>query len=313
MSDDKKFLQADADGRFRRPVSQFRFTIPSEKYAAEAKRYVLYLNYGCPWAQRTNIVRTLKGLENIVELVEIDDMDPGPEKGWVFSGKFGPSCDPYTGAKYLRELYLMAEPGFVGRTTVPTLWDRKTNTIVNNDSAEIIRMFYTAFDDLLPETEREINKGHAGLLPEDLKLQIETMNTWVYDNINNGVYKAGFATTQEAYEENVHAVFQALDRLEAHLSDSLNQGPYLFGESITEADIRLFPTLIRFDVGYYMLMKVNLKMIRHDYPRLHQWLRMLYWDESNLTKGAFKYTTKFDRVKGDAIVPAGPKPDIYPL
>ncbi|KAI4854065.1 hypothetical protein E4T44_00424 [Aureobasidium sp. EXF-8845] len=319
MSDDK-FVQADKDGQFRRPASQFRFVIPSEKYAAEAGRYVLYFNYGCPWAHRTNIVRTLKGLEAIVELVEVDDMDPGPDKGWYFSGKFGPSCDPYTGVKYLRELYQLAEPGFVGRTTVPTLWDRKTNTIVNNDSAEIIRMFYTAFDHLLPESEREVSKGRSGLLPDAIKSDIEAMNTWVYGAINNGVYKAGFATTQEAYEENAYAVFDGLDRLEAHLDDSTYEGPYLFGRSISEADLRLFPTLIRFDVGYYMLMKVNLKMIRHDYPRLYEWLKRLYWDESDVTNGAFKSTTKFDRykhgyskVKGDVIVPLGPKPDIHPM
>lgn len=126
MATDDKFLQADKDGHFRRPESKFRGTIPSDEYPAEASRYVLYLNFGCPWAQRTNIVRTLKGLEDIVELVEVDDMDPGPGKGWYFSGQFGPDKDPYTGAKYLRELYLRDDADFTGRTTVPTLWDKKS-------------------------------------------------------------------------------------------------------------------------------------------------------------------------------------------
>ena len=288
------FVQADKDGHFRRPPSQFRDTIPSATHPAEADRYVLFLNYGCPWAQRTNIVRVLKGLEDIVELVEVDHMDPGPTKGWCFSGKYGPPQNPYTGGKYLRELYEKDDPSFTGRPTVPTLWDKTLKKIVNNDSGEIMRMFYTAFDELLPSELRESTKGAAGLLPSTLRTDIEAMNTWMYDTVNNGVYKAGFATTQEIYETHVYPVFESLDRLEKILAES--KGPYLFGEHITEADIRLFTTAIRFDTSYYMLFKINLKMIRHDYPHLHRWLRVLYWDETERTRAAFKTTTKFDRV-----------------
>jgi len=158
-------------------------------------------------------------------------------------------------------------------------------------------MLYTAFDDLLPTEQREESKGPAGLFPQHLQSDIEEFNSWVYDTINNGVYKAGFATSQEIYEENAYKVFESLDRVERHLEATESEGPYLFGQHITDADIRLFPTLVRFDVSYYMLMKVNLKMIRHDYPRIHTWLRTIYWDESEKTRGgAFKSTTKFDRV-----------------
>ncbi|KAF5010094.1 hypothetical protein FDECE_3736 [Fusarium decemcellulare] len=278
MSTDARFIQADTDGRFRRPASKFRGVIPSGEHPAEKDRYVLYVNYGCPWAHRANIVRSLKRLEDLIQLVEVDDIDPGPEKGWFFSGKFGPRQDPVTGAKFLRELYLRTDPAFTGRVTVPVLWDKKTNSIVNNESAEIIRMFYTAFDDLLPLALRESEKGPAGLFPKHLRDEIVSMNSWVNDTVNNGVYKCGFATTQEAYDENIYPLFASLDRLENHLENRAYGGPYLFGNHITEADIRLFPTLVRFDVGYYMLFKVNLKMVRHDYPHLHTWLRKLYWD-----------------------------------
>ncbi|KAF5578264.1 glutathione S-transferase [Fusarium pseudocircinatum] len=244
------------------------------------------------------IATSLKGLDNIIELVEVDDIDPGPDKGWFFSGRFGPPRDPATGVHYLRELYQKSDPTFSGRVTIPVLWDKETSSIVNNDSADIIRILYTAFDEFLPLTFRESEKKTAGLFPHHLRDEIESMNTWVSDTVNNGVYKCGFASTQEAYDENIYPLFKSLDRLELHLARSEFEGPYLFGKHITEADIRLFPTLIRFDVGYYMLFKLNLGMIR----------------------SAFKKTTNFDRmkygynkVKGDAITPAGPKPDIHPL
>jgi putative glutathione S-transferase len=168
--------------------------------------------------------------------------------------------------------------------------------VVNNESSEIIRMFYTEFDALIPESLREISKGNKSLLPVHLQKDIDAMNAWVYDTINNGVYKTGFATAQEAYEEHVHPIFASLDRLEEHLGQP-GHNPYLFGDYITEADIRLYPTLIRFDVAYYTIFKCNLKMIRHDYPRLHEWLRRLYWDESERTNGgAFKKTVDFQAV-----------------
>ncbi|KAJ9640113.1 hypothetical protein H2201_008628 [Coniosporium apollinis] len=284
----------DKDGQYRPPVSKFRENIspdPSAPFPAEKDRYALYIHYGCPWAHRTNIVRSLKGLEDVIQLIVLDAFDP--VKSWYFSGKLGPDEDPLYGVKYLRDLYMRVDPEYQGRVTVPTLWDKKKETIVNNESSEIVRMFYTAFDALLPEEKRESTKGSAGLLPPHLQADIEEMNEWVYKNINAGVYGAGFASTQQAYEEHVFPLFKSLDRLEEHLSQP-GHSPYLFGEHITEADIRLFPTLVRFDTAYYTLFKVNLKMIRHDYPKLHEWLRRLYWDESEKTNGAFKNTTRFE-------------------
>ena len=163
-------------------------------------------------------------------------------------------------------------------------------------------MFYTAFDHLLPETLRESSKGAKGLRPTHLEKEIDTMNEWVYDTVNNGVYKCGFATSQEAYEEAIYPLFESLDRLEEQLADPKYDGPYLFGQNITDADIRLYPTIIRFDIAYLILFKLNIKMIRHDYPRLYRWLRTLYWDESDRTRAAFKKTTLFDRVSGQESV-----------
>jgi putative glutathione S-transferase len=169
-------------------------------------------------------------------------------------------------------------------------------TIVNNESSEIIRMFYTEFDAFIPEHLRESSKGTRAILPEHLRKDIDAMNEWVYDTINNGVYKTGFAQSQEAYEEHVYPVFKSIDRLEEHLGQP-GHGPYLFGDHITEADIRLYPTLIRFDVAYFTIFKCNLKMIRYEYPRLHDWVRKLYWDESEATNfGAFRKTVDFQAV-----------------
>jgi putative glutathione S-transferase len=169
-------------------------------------------------------------------------------------------------------------------------------TIVNNESSEIIRMFYTEFDAFIPEHLRESSKGSKGIFPEQLRKDIEAMNKWVYDDLNNGVYKTGFAQTQEAYEEHVYPVFRALDRLEEHLGQP-GHGPYLFGDHITEADIRAYPTVLRFDVAYFTIFKCNLKMIRYEYPNLNDWLRRLYWDEGKATNGgAFKKTVDFQAV-----------------
>lgn len=215
---------------------------------------------------------------------------------WCFSGKPGFEKDPLYGFKYLSQLYEKSEPGYDGRYLVPTLWDKKTEKIVCNESSEIIRMFYTEFDAFLPEHLRELTKGEKGIFPPHLREEIEAMNDWVYHTINNGVYKTGFATSQEAYDEHVYPIFKSLDRLEEHLSQP-GHSPYLFGENITEADIRLFPTLIRFDVAYFTIFRCNLKMIRYEYPRLHDWLRRLYWDESERTGGgAFKKTVDFQTV-----------------
>ncbi|KAF2877916.1 transferase [Massariosphaeria phaeospora] len=315
---------SDIDGQFRRKPSAFRSFIsadPNSPFPAEKDRYALYIHRGCPWAHRTNLVRSLKGLEDIIQLIVLDDSRlSGDGKGWCFSGKPGFEKDPLYGFTHLSELYKKAEPEYEGRFLVPALWDKKKETIVSNESSEIIRMFYTEFDALLPEHLRESTKGEAGLFPSHLRSDIEAMNEWVYATINNGVYKTGFATSQDAYNDHLYPLFASLDRLEEHLSQPSHQ-PYLFGVHITEADIRLYTTIVRFDVAYFTLFKCNLKMIRYEYPKLDAWLRRLYWDESERTNGgAFKNTTFFDEYRiGYAnalktpVVPAGPVPNILPL
>ncbi|KAF2181697.1 glutathione S-transferase [Zopfia rhizophila CBS 207.26] len=314
-----KGITTNTNGHWNRMPSKFRSFIPSERFPAERNRYVLYVNYCCPWAHRTVIVHALKGLEDVIQLVEVDARDSS--RGWWFSGQRGPAQDPLYGGKYMRELYLKADPQYNGRITVPLLWDKKHETIVNNESSEIIRIFFEAFDEFLPPEKREVNKGDAAFIPKHLTNEIDELNAWVYDTVNNGVYKTGFASTQSAYDEHVAKLFESLDRLEYHLQESQHY-PYLFGDHITEADIRLYTTLIRFDVAYYTLFKCNIKMIRTDYPRLHAWLRRLYWDEGPETAGgAFKRTTFFAEIKrgyssvaaGNGIVPAGPVPYILPL
>ncbi|EMF08427.1 uncharacterized protein SEPMUDRAFT_152095 [Sphaerulina musiva SO2202] len=324
---------ADADGHFRRKASSFRDTIskdPQSKYPAESGRYALYMNYGCPWAHRTSIVRALKGLEDHIQMIATDfDLT---SEGWTFTGNHGSDIkDPLFGFTKIKELYLKVNPEYTGRFTVPCLFDKKTQTIVNNESSEIIRMLYTEFDDLLPHELKEETKKEGGLYPEHLRKDIDEMNDWVYNTINNGVYKCGFARSQEAYNANIYPLFQSLDRVEAHLSSSDHQ-PFLFGSHITEADVRLFTTLIRFDAAYHTIFNTNLKSIRHDYPNIHLWLRRLYWDDTDLTKGVFRRFTNFDAYKygyarmtyrmisggsdeglESAVIPAGPAFNIEPL
>ncbi|KXT04208.1 hypothetical protein AC578_58 [Pseudocercospora eumusae] len=321
---------ADADGHFRRKDSSFRNFISREsgaQYPPEKGRYALYMNYGCPWAHRASAVRALKGLEDVIQMIPTDfDLT---ENGWTFTGKNGSAeKDPLYGFTGLKQLYLMVEPEYEGRYTVPCLFDKKTETIVNNESSEIIRMFYTEFDDLIEEDLRESSKGEKGLFPEHLRKEIEEMNEWVYNTVNNGVYKCGFATTQAAYDANIYPLFESLDRLEAHLASKGT--PFLFGDFITEADIRLYTTLIRFDTAYHTIFQTNLKSIRHDYPKLNLWLKRIYWDEGKLTNGgAFQRTTNFLAYKygyakakgrqlnkgsgGEVVAPRGPAVDIDPL
>ncbi|KAI4956802.1 hypothetical protein J4E86_005273 [Alternaria arbusti] len=317
---------AEKDGQFRRKPSAFRNFIssdPNSEFPAEKDRYALYIHMGCPWAHRTNLVRSLKGLEDVIQLIVWDLSLVHDKKGWGMSGKPGFEKEPLYGYTNLRQLYERANPEYEGRYLVPTLWDKKkgrSQTIVNNESSEIIRMFYTEFDAFIPEQLRESSKGVKSILPKHLREDIDAMNEWVYDTINNGVYKTGFAQSQEAYEEHVYPLFKSLDRLEEHLGQP-GHGPYLFGDHITEADIRLYTTIIRFDVAYFTIFKCNLKMIRYEYPRLHNWVRRLYWDESETTNfGAFKKTVDFQAYKDGysnatkaKIVPVGPKPDIMPL
>ncbi|UNI15381.1 Glutathionyl-hydroquinone reductase [Purpureocillium takamizusanense] len=321
-----------ANGRFTRPESAFRSFIsnnPSAQFPAEAGRYALYVSPGCPWAHRTLIVRLLKGLESIIDVYQVH-ITMGPE-GWYFSGE-GDSLpkDPLHGFKTLKQLYLKADPAYTGRYTVPMLWDKKADVPVNNESSEIIRMFYTEFDHLLPEPLREVNRPGGGLYPSAMRSEIDELNDWVYSTVNNGVYRTGFAKSQQAYDDNVHVLFASLDRLEAILQ--AHGKPFLLGDNLTEADIRLYTTMARFDVAYYTVFMCNLKSIRHDYPALHLWLRRLYWDQdvgSDL-RGAFYRTTqpyisqyahayahaRRKIVVGEAttlVVPAGPAVLMEPL
>ena len=271
---------------------------PTSKFPAEKDRYALYINLGCPWAHRANLVRSLKGLESIIQLITCDFKLT--KEGWLFTGRDGSDArDPLYGFTKLKDLYEKADPEYEGRYTVPALWDKKTETIVNNESSEIIRMFYSEFDDLLPVELREENQPGGGYYPVHLREEIDEMNEWVYNTVNNGVYKTGFAATQEAYEENLYPLFESLDRLERRFGEP-GHGPYLFGDHVTEADIRLYTTMIRFDVAYYNIFYCNLKMVRYDYPNLSQWLRNLYWDGGKVRNGhAFKDTVRFWAVSAD--------------
>ncbi|KAF3903003.1 hypothetical protein ABW20_dc0107751 [Dactylellina cionopaga] len=307
---------ASGDGEFRRQVSSFRESIssaPDAKFAAEKGRYHLYVSYACPWATRTLIVRKLKGLEDLISFSVVHWHLT--EKGWHFAETSenipdaGP--DEINGAKYLREIYFGVEPEYAGRFTVPVLWDKKLKTIVNNESSEIIRMLYTEFDGLIADQYKNLNFYS----PEQAK-QIDELNDWIYDGINNGVYKSGFATTQDAYERNVVKVFESLDRVEEILKKS--DGPYVLGKTLTEVDIRLFPTIIRFDPVYVQHFKCNIRTIRADYPAIHKWMQHLYWDIP-----AFKDTCNFEHIKKhytkshsqinpNGITPVGPLPNILP-
>lgn len=235
------------------------------------------------------IVRALKGLESIIDLYQVH-FDMGPE-GWYFSGE-GDSLpeDPLHGFKKLKELYFHADPNYDGRFTVPLLWDKKKDVPVNNESSEIIRMFASEFDDLLPEELREVNRPGGGLYPEDRRQEIDEINDWVYNTVNNGVYKVGFAKTQESYDTNVTSLFTSLDRLETLLQNKR----YLLGDTLTLADIRLYTTIARFDLAYFSVFMCNLKTIRYDYPALYLWFRRLYWDQDTAGefRAAFWKTTK---------------------
>jgi glutathionyl-hydroquinone reductase len=257
-------------GRFVRNRSAFRNWITADGspgpageggFKAEAGRYHLYVSLACPWAHRTLIFRKLKGLTDMISLSVVHWRML--EHGWTFEEGPGVVPDPFNGARYLHQVYTAADPDYSGKVTVPVLWDKERETIVNNESSEIIRMFNQAFD------ERGALPGD--FYPESLRDDIDTLNTRIYDTVNNGVYRAGFATTQEAYEEAVTPLFDTLDWLEERLASQR----YLLGDRQTEADWRLFTTLIRFDPVYVGHFKCNLRRIA-DYPNLSGYLRDLY-------------------------------------
>ncbi|KAI8068684.1 putative glutathione S-transferase [Gongronella butleri] len=298
------------DGEFRRQVSTFRDEVsadPNAKFAAEAGRYHLYISHACPWAHRAATVRVLKGLEPIIGLSVVDFILG--ENGWKFSTDEecpGAIPDTVNNAKFIRELYFKANPDYEGRFTVPVLWDKKHNTIVNNESSEIIRMFNTAFNALVPDDKKALN-----LYPEALQKEIDDWNTPIYDNINNGVYKSGFATTQEAYENHVYNIFSWYDKIEAHLA----KHKYLVADQLTEADIRLWTTTIRFDPVYHGHFKCNIKSIEKDYPNTLKWARRIYQmpgvaSTVHLDHIKKHYYMSHRQINPTGIVPAGNGPDL---
>jgi glutathionyl-hydroquinone reductase len=268
VADWQPVQKADEKGRFVRQTSSFRNWITPDGSAgptgtggfkAEAGRYRLYVALICPWASRTLMARTLKGLEDLIPVTVVNPT-LGPQ-GWEFGGYPGADTDPLFGAAYMHEIYTRADPHYTGRATVPVLWDMQQNVLVNNESADILRMLDTAFEHLVPSPYR--------LYPADLAEGIEALNPRIYDALNNGVYKAGFAGTQDAHDEAAEAVFAILDELEGRLT-----GDYLFGDRLTETDIRTFVTLIRFDAAYHGIFKLNRCSIA-DSPRLSAYMNRI--------------------------------------
>ena len=302
---DQWYDTASNAGRFVRSETQFRHWITQDGAAgpsgeggfpAARGRYHLYVGLACPWAHRTLIFRHLKGLEDHISVSVVHWYMA--EHGWTFAPGQGVVPDPIHHADYLYEIYTAAQPSYSGRVTIPVLWDKERRTIVNNESSEIIRMLNSAFDGCgaLP----------GDYYPAELRAEINVVNARVYETLNNGVYRAGFATRQEAYDEAVVALFETLDWLEERLLSR----PYLCGERVTEADWRLFTTLIRFDVVYHYHFKCNLKRIR-DYPRLHDLLTRLYAVAGvaatvDLTHIKGHYFGSHKTVNPSGIIPRGP-------
>jgi putative glutathione S-transferase len=291
------------DGEFVRQDDAFRHWVksdPGAEFPVEAGRYHLYVSLACPWAHRTIIVRSLLGLEGVIGMTVVDPLRD--ERGWSFATAPGLEPDPINGFTYLSEAYLRTDPGYRGRVTVPVLWDRSSNRLVSNSDDDIMRMFETVFAPL--------GNGAYDLFPAQLAEEIDDLNEYVFVNVNNGVYRAGFATSQRAYERAAQRVFEALDRLE----DRLSSRRFLFGSAFTETDLRLFVTLIRFDAVYYGHFKCNLRRIV-DYPNLWGYTRDLY------QVPGIAETVDFDHIKRHyymthpdinptRIVPIGPRLDL---
>jgi glutathionyl-hydroquinone reductase len=284
----------EKNGAFQRQESTFRRWITadgSSGFSAAAGRYHLYLSLACPWCHRTLLFRLLKRLENVVSVSFVEPLML--ENGWVFA-----EPDPLTGARYLYQIYQRADPHYSGRASVPILWDKASETIVNNESADIIRMLNSAFAAFTEE--------RTDYYPAELAAAIDAVNARIYDTVNNGVYKAGFASRQEAYEAAVRQLFATLDWIEA----GLTRERYLLGARITEADWRLFPTLVRFDAVYYGHFKCNLRHI-YEYPALWDYTRALYrvpGVAQTVDLEIFKthYYGSHRRINPSGIVPLGP-------
>jgi putative glutathione S-transferase len=297
---DERHEARTVGGEFIRKESQFRAWVTadgSSGFPAEAGRYHLYVSVACPWAHRTLIFRELKGLGDAIAVSNVDPLVL--EQGWSFSDAPGCVPDTVNGLRHLHEVYTRARPDYSGRVSVPVLWDRKTATIVNNESSEIIRMLNGEFNAFARRPDLDF-------YPLDLRAEIETINTLVYENINNGVYRCGFAITQAAYERAFDALFAALDAIETRLSRSR----YLAGGRVTEADWRLFTTLVRYDAVYFGHFKCNLHRIA-EYPNLSNYLRELYQVPGiagtvNMDHIKRHYYGSHRRLNPSGIVPKGP-------
>ncbi|NLO80998.1 MAG: glutathione S-transferase family protein [Xanthomonadaceae bacterium] len=291
---------ASTGGQFVRESSAFRNVVRDEagaEFPAEPDRYHLYVSLACPWAHRTLIARRLKELEQVIGVSVVHPYMG--EHGWTFDDYPGATGDPINGKRYLYELYTLTDPGYTGRVTVPVLWDKRRQVIVNNESADILRMLNGSFD--------RWGNAELDLYPPALRQEIDLVNAVVYERVNNGVYRAGFATKQEAYEEAVQALFSVLDELEQRLAGQR----YLAGERLTEADIRLFTTLVRFDAVYVGHFKCNLRRLV-DYPNLWAYAREIYQlpgvaETVNFDHIKRHYYTSHPTINPNRIIPLGPQ------
>jgi putative glutathione S-transferase len=293
--------EQDEDGSFQRQEDEFRSWVSrdlSAEFPAVAGRYHLYVSLACPWASRAVIVRLLKKLENAIGLTVVDPIRD--ERGWAFRDGPGYSRDPVSGYSFLSEAYTATKPGFTGRVTVPVLWDKQTRRIVNNSEDDICRMFNDAFE----------SPGMVDLFPADIAGEQARLSEFIYERVNNGVYRAGFSTTQASYDEAFRILFAALDELEARLQSRR----YLFGTRIVETDWRLFCTLVRFDAVYHGHFKCNLRRIL-DYPNLQGYLTDLYQQPGiaetvNFDHIKRHYYYTHDDINPTRIVPLGPALDL---
>jgi putative glutathione S-transferase len=296
-------LEHSTDGEFRRQEDQFRRWVTadgSSGYPAARGRYHLYVSWACPWAHRTIIVRKLKGLEHIIDLTAVDPIRD--ERGWAFRDGPNHSTDPLNGFAYLAEAYQATDPAYRARVTVPVLWDTESRRIVSNSDDDLMRMFNSEF--------KAFASAGADLYPADLRAEIDALNKVIYEDVNNGVYRAGFATSQRAYEAAVRRLFNTLDGLEQRLADRR----FLFGSRTVETDWRLFVTLVRFDAVYYLHFKCNVRRIA-DYPNLFGYLKDLYQQDGIAETVDFDhikrhYYLTHNEINPTRLVPLGPDEDL---